>query len=89
MPDSAVIALDIGVLLRLAGLDVQDGDPLFLSPFQQSFTDVFGAIINPYRLIGQVSFRVFFVAVSQCVVVFEVRSSNLPHNGAMLESLSM
>jgi hypothetical protein len=33
MPDRAVVALDIGVLLRLTGLDVLDGDALFLGPF--------------------------------------------------------
>lgn len=32
MPDDAVIALDIGVLLELSGLDVLDGDaPFFLA----------------------------------------------------------
>jgi hypothetical protein len=32
LPDSPVVALDIGVLLRLAGLAVQDDDDPFLSP---------------------------------------------------------
>ena len=39
--------MDIGVLLGLAWLDVEDGNPLFLSPFHQIFTDVFRAVINP------------------------------------------
>ena len=47
MPDGAVVALDVGILLRLAGLDVLDGNPLFISPFQQLFADVFRTIVNP------------------------------------------
>lgn len=47
MPDGAVAALDVGVLLRLTGLDVLDANSLFLSPFQQLSTDILGAIINP------------------------------------------
>jgi hypothetical protein len=44
MPDGAVVALDIGVLLRLAGLDVLDGDfPLF-GPFHQLAADLFRAV---------------------------------------------
>lgn len=43
MPESAVVAPNIGVLLRLAGLDVLDGDPLFFNPFQELATDLFGA----------------------------------------------
>ena len=39
--------MDIGVLLGLSGLDVLDGNPMFLSPFHQLFTDVFGAIVDP------------------------------------------
>ena len=48
MSDGAVVALDIGVLLGLSGLDVQDGNPMFLGPDQQLFTDVFRAIVDPY-----------------------------------------
>ena len=33
VPDSAVVSLDIGVLLGLAGLDMLDGNPMFPSPF--------------------------------------------------------
>jgi len=44
VPDSAVVSLDIGVLLWLAGLDVLDCDPPFLGPFQQLATDVFRAV---------------------------------------------
>ncbi len=32
VPDRAVVARDIGVLLRLSGLDVLDRNPLFLCP---------------------------------------------------------
>ena len=31
-PDRAVVALDVGVLLRLIGLDVDPGNPAFLGP---------------------------------------------------------
>ncbi len=48
MPDGAVVALDVGVLLGLAGLDVLDGDPMFLGPYQQLATDVFRAVVDPY-----------------------------------------
>jgi len=44
MPDGAVLARDVGVLLRLAGLDMLDGNPMFLSPFYQLFTNVFRAV---------------------------------------------
>jgi len=44
MPDRAVIALDVSVLLQLSGLDVLDDNTLFLSPFLQLATDIFGAI---------------------------------------------
>ena len=47
MPDGAVGALDIGVLLGLAGLDVLDGNTMLSCPFHQLFTDVFGAIFDP------------------------------------------
>lgn len=49
MPNSSVVALHIGVLLRLAGLDVAQSDPLLLCPFYQLQIDVFGAIIDPDR----------------------------------------
>ena len=47
LPDSAVVTLDIGVLLRLAGLDMLDGYSQFLGPDQKLATDVFWAVINP------------------------------------------
>ena len=47
MPDRAVIALDVSVLLRLSGLDMLDDNTLFLSPFQQRTTDILRPIINP------------------------------------------
>ena len=48
MPDCAVVALDTGVLLRLAWLDVLDGDAQFLSPYQQLATNVFRAVVDRY-----------------------------------------
>ena len=47
MPDSAIVTLNIGVLLRLSGLDVLDGDALFLCPYSERLADVFGAIVDP------------------------------------------
>ena len=49
VPDGAVVSLDVGVLLRLAWLDVLDRNPMFFSPFSQGFADVFGAIVDPDR----------------------------------------
>ena len=43
MSDRAVVTLDVGVLLGLAGLDVLDRDATFLSLDQQLATDVFRA----------------------------------------------
>jgi hypothetical protein len=43
MSDGAVVALDVGVLLGLAGLDVLDRDATFLSPDQLLATDLFRA----------------------------------------------
>ena len=34
-------------MLRLAGLDMLDDNPLFPGPFQQLATDVFRAVIDP------------------------------------------
>lgn len=48
VPNGAVVSLDVGVLLRLAGMDVLDRDALFLSPDQQLATDVFRAVVDPY-----------------------------------------
>ena len=47
MPDCAVVALDIGVLLGLSGFNVQDGNPLFPCPFHQLATYVFGDVVHP------------------------------------------
>ena len=47
VPDGAVEALDIGVLLGLAGLDMLDGYSVFPGPYQQLATDVFRAVVDP------------------------------------------
>ena len=49
MPNRPVVALDISILLGLAGLDVLDRNTMLLSPFPQRFTDVFRAIVDPDR----------------------------------------
>jgi len=41
MSYGAVVALDICILLRLSGLDVDQSDALFLSLFHQFSADVF------------------------------------------------
>ena len=47
MAHRAIVALDIGVLLGLARLDLCDGDTSFLSPLHHKATDIFGASISP------------------------------------------
>ncbi|EDM33276.1 hypothetical protein RTM1035_14867 [Roseovarius sp. TM1035] len=49
MPNRPVVALDISVLLGLAGLDVLDRNSMFLNPFSQHFADLFGAVVDPDR----------------------------------------
>lgn len=44
--DGAVVALDVGVLLGLTGLDVGQGDAIFVSPIRQGLADVFRAVAN-------------------------------------------
>lgn len=44
---NAVVALDVGVLLGLAGLDMLDGDLPLLGPFHQLAADVFRAVVDP------------------------------------------
>jgi len=44
LPDRSVVSLDIGVLLRISRLDVEDADAALLRPGLQFPTDVFGAI---------------------------------------------
>ena len=48
MPNRAVVTLDVGVLLGLAGLDVLDANSAFLGPDQQLATDLFRAVIDLY-----------------------------------------
>ena len=48
VPVGAVVTHDIGVLLRLSGLDMLDDNPMFLSPNQQLAADVFRAVVDPY-----------------------------------------
>ena len=43
----AAVALDIGVLLRLSGLDVLDMNAHLFSPCHQLAADIFRAVINP------------------------------------------
>ena len=50
VPNRSVIALNIGILLRFARLDMLDCDVAFFSPFQELATDVFRSIINPNAL---------------------------------------
>lgn len=47
MADRPVVALDVGVLLRLAGLDVGQRNALLLGPGHQRGIDVFGAVVDP------------------------------------------
>ena len=49
VPNCAVVALDVSVLLGLPGLDVLDGNAPFLGPDQQLAADVFRAVVDPYR----------------------------------------
>jgi hypothetical protein len=46
VPNHAVVALNTDVLPGLPRLDVSDGNPMFLSPFIQLFTDVFWPVIH-------------------------------------------
>ena len=73
VPDRAVVALDVGVLLRLAGLDVPDGDPMLFGPLQQRAADVFGAIVDlsrfhaaPRLVLGCLAFESYRAFPSQC-----------------------
>ena len=43
--DRSVVALNVGVLLRFAWLDVLDPDALLLCPGEQRAADVFGTVI--------------------------------------------
>ena len=45
-PNRAVVALDIGVLLGLSGLDVCQKNALLFGPFHELAADIFGPIIN-------------------------------------------
>ncbi len=47
MANRAVVALDIGVLLGLARLDILDVNPHFRRPSLKLSTDVFWAVIDP------------------------------------------
>ena len=43
--DSSIVAFDIGVLLRLSRLDIDQPDPCLLRPRLEPTADVFGAVI--------------------------------------------
>jgi hypothetical protein len=47
MANRAVVAPDISVLLRLAGLDMLDPDVSLRSPFHQSAVKLFRAVVDP------------------------------------------
>ena len=49
-PNRPVVPLDVGVLLRLSGLDVLDRDLVLLSPFSHCFANVFGSIVMVLRV---------------------------------------
>lgn len=51
MSDSAIVALDLGILLRLARLDIAHGNALFLIPLHQFATDVFRPITLELRTV--------------------------------------
>jgi len=53
VPHGAIVALNVGILLGLPGLDMQYGNPLFPSPFHQLFTDVFRAVARSEQHIGR------------------------------------
>ena len=48
MPHGAFITLDIGILLRIAWLNVLDDVVAFARPFQKFAGNIFRAIIDPY-----------------------------------------
>lgn len=48
MQDIVERATDIGVLLGLSGLDVLDGNPVLLNPYQDLSNDVFWAVAYSY-----------------------------------------
>jgi hypothetical protein len=48
VPDGAIVALDIGILLGLSRLDVPDRNSQRFNPFHQLAADVFGAVVDPY-----------------------------------------
>ena len=47
MSNGPVVALDIGILLGLAGLYIVQGNVVFSSPGHQCARDIFWPIINP------------------------------------------
>lgn len=53
MPDCAIVALDIGPLLRLARLDVPQGNALFFGPFHQLPLTPSHLSIGHWRIHGQ------------------------------------
>ena len=47
MSDRSIEALDVGILGRLAGLDIQQRDLLLICPVDQSLADVFRPVVAP------------------------------------------
>jgi hypothetical protein len=44
VPDRAIVAIDVGILLRLTRLDLCQDDAVLFRPIQLQLTDVFRAI---------------------------------------------
>jgi hypothetical protein len=82
MPDGAVVALDVGVLLRLTGLDVLDRDAQLLSPDQEPatpFDDPVQTVDDPFGWQREVDLDTQSLAVEviqhvqqpKCTAIFE------------------
>jgi len=50
MPDRPIVALNIGVLLRLSRLDMGQRDTLVLGPIHKGAANIFRAVVEPDRL---------------------------------------
>ena len=50
MAHRSIVTFDIGILLRLAGLNMLNADLTFFRPRQQFAADIFRAIVDPNSL---------------------------------------